>query len=170
MKLILFTILLAFNTALFAQNKLEINQENSTKTIQGLVNQTLELISGDTTKIRDWDAFRNLFLPTAQFTIVDHNKKNPKKVQVVNLEEFVRLVKGSYQNSGFQEHQIEMRYDEYNGIAQVFQTYFAKSNTSGYKEKGVNSYQLVFTKKRWWITSLVWTSDFNGVEIPKLNP
>ena len=55
--------------------------------------------------------------------------------------------------------------EEYNGIATVFQGYYAKELDM--EEKGVNSYQLFYDGTRWWITGLIWTSDRNGVALPK---
>ena len=73
----------------------------------------------------------------------------------------------TYQKNGFLEEQLEVRVDEYNGIAQVFQVYHCKTLNGAYEAKGVNSYQLVYGQNRWWIASLMWASDENGVEVPE---
>jgi len=54
--------------------------------------------------------------------------------------------------------------DEYNGIAQVFQSYYAKE--LDIEEKGINSFQLVHDGKRWWIFNILWTNDRNGNKVP----
>jgi hypothetical protein len=55
--------------------------------------------------------------------------------------------------------------DEYNGIAHVFQSFFAKDSENN-EEKGINSYQLVYSDSRWWIVNIVWTGDSNGIKVP----
>lgn len=54
----------------------------------------------------------------------------------------------------------------YNGIANVFQSFYGKDSENK-EERGINSYQLVYFKNRWWIANLLWTGDANGVKIPK---
>lgn len=82
-----------------------------------------------------------------------------------NLEDFVRFFRSSGGGRGFQETQIELTGDSYNGIAQAFQTYEV-SWDGEVQQLGINAYQLVFVDGRWWIANLIWTSNANGVEIP----
>jgi len=44
---------------------------------------------------------------------------------------------------------------------------FMERTPRALEENGINSYQLVYFNKRWWIANLVWTVDNNGVKIPK---
>tara|TARA_R110002020_G_scaffold274311_4_gene489430 strand:+ start:3637 stop:3783 length:147 start_codon:yes stop_codon:yes gene_type:complete len=46
----------------------------------------LRLISGEKGKIRDWDAFINLFLPTATFSVLSTDESYPIPFESVNLE------------------------------------------------------------------------------------
>ena len=66
---------------------------------------------------------------------------------------------------GYLEKEIHKVVDEYNGIAQVFQTFYGK-DSEGVDDKGVNSYQLTYYKGRWWIVSLLWTMESKGKPIP----
>ena len=169
MKTIVLVISLFSFSLVHAQDEKSDVPADPTASIEGIVNEVLDMITGDTTVVRDWEAFRLLFLPTAQFTIRYHNDRIPKQVEVINLEEFIRLGGAQYQANGFEERQLDIRYDEYNDIAQVFQTYYAKDHRRNHEERGVNVYQLVYSKDRWWIANIMWTSDANGVEIPDLD-
>ena len=137
----------------------------SVNTIDGIVNEVLTIVSGEKGKKRNWERFRQLFLPTAQFAVLFHKDDGTKSINTLTLEEFVRLAGHSYQDSGFLEYEIFKTVDEYNGIAQVFQSYYAKE--LDIEEKGINSFQLIHDGKRWWIFSLMWTNDRNGVKIPE---
>ena len=70
-----------------------------------------------------------------------------------------------YEQDGFIEYEIKKTIDSYNGIVHVFQSYYAKE--LDFEEKGINSYQLIFDGERWWISNLLWTSNRNGIELPK---
>jgi hypothetical protein len=71
-----------------------------------------------------------------------------------------------YYQNGYLEYEISKVVNEYNGIANVFQTFYGKDSENR-EEKGINSYQLVYFNHRWWIASLLWTGDNNGVKVPK---
>ena len=152
---------IALSTTGFAQS----TENDPTKTIDGIVNEGLKIITGDSTKIRDWEAFRNLFAPDATFTVLMHDSTGAGKYRTFSLEAFVRIGMRGYQKHGFIETEIKKTVDEYNGIAQVFQSYYAKGKD--HEEHGINSYQLVNDGSRWWITSLIWTDNTNGVELPE---
>ena len=161
-KLLTFSfLLLAIHS--FGQNKTPV--EDPTKTIHGIVNEGLKIITGDSTKVRDWEAFRDLFTADATFTVLSHDTTGVAKHRTFSLEAFVRIGRRGYERYGFIETEVKKTVEEYNGIAQVFQSYFAKSRD--HEEHGINSYQLVNDGTRWWITSIVWTDNTNGVELPE---
>ena len=150
---------------LVAQEKINIDSSD-VKTIDGIVNKVFELISGKEGKVRDWDAFRNLFLPTAHFTVLYHDDIFPQPLETVNLEELILLMHDEYYAQGFYQHETGKVIDEYNGIANVFQSWYAK-DSEDQEDVGISSYQLVFFNDRWWIVNTVWTSASNDIEIPK---
>lgn len=133
-------------------------------TIDAIVKAGLEIISGEKGETRDWEEFRQLFTPNATFALVQHDTLGNARYRSFTLEEFVRIGRRGYEQNGFLEYEIKKTVDEYNGIAHVFQSYYAKGQR---EEKGINSYQLFYDGKRWWITSILWSSDENGVPIPE---
>ncbi|MGC1242315.1 MAG: hypothetical protein WA874_12030 [Chryseosolibacter sp.] len=136
----------------------------ATRSIDGIVKEVLRIVSGEKGKTRDWDAFRNLFLPTAHFTVNTHDPSKQEPIQTVSLEEFIQMVDDGSRESAFVESELGKTVDEYNGIAQVFQAYYSKDGDR--EEKGINSYQLVYYNNRWWIANIVWTGDSNGRSVP----
>ena len=88
----------------------------------------LSLVSSEKGKQRDWERFRNLFLPTAQFTVVNHSDSIPQAVETVSLEEFISLMHDAYYDNGYLEFEINKVVNEYNGIANVFQTFHGKDS------------------------------------------
>lgn len=137
------------------------------KTIEGTVNKMLEIISGEINEPRNWDEYRNLFLPSSQKIIVNPNAKNPSnKTRVMNIEEFIRYIGPLYSKDGFEEIQIGITINEFNGIANVFQAYHAKNLIGTYDKKGINNYLLVYFDERWWIASMTWSNETEKLKIP----
>jgi len=136
------------------------------KTIEGITNKMITLISGEIGEERNWEEYRNLFLPTAQKTSIGLTKDGKKKIRVMNLEEFIRNVGPFYARDGFVEYAIGLTVNEFNGIANVFQSYYCKNLLGTYEKRGVNSYQLVYLKNRWWIANTVFTPETKDLPIP----
>ncbi len=137
------------------------------KTIEGITDKMIELISGDIGEDRNWDEYRNLFLPTAQKMSLSINKKGEERVRVMNLEEFIRNVGPLYKRDGFEEYAIGLEVNEFNGIASAFQSYYCKNLKGTYEKRGINSYQLVFSKDRWWIASTLFTAETEDDPLPE---
>lgn len=138
----------------------------SLKTVEGITNKMIELISGEIGEKRNWDEYRNLFLPTAQKISIRERKDGKRSVRAMNLEEFIRIVGPLYARDGFEEYAIGLTVNEYNGIAVVFQSYYCKNLLGTYEKRGVNSYQLVFMDDRWWIASTLFIGEADDMPIP----
>lgn len=138
----------------------------SVKTIEGITNKMIELISGEKGEFRNWDEYRNLFLPTAQKISINRNAPSRRQVRVRNLEEFVREVGPLYKRDGFEEYAIGLTINEFNGIANVFQSFYCKNLLGTYERRGINSYQLVYANDRWWIASTTFTNESKTKTIP----
>ena len=154
MKNILTAFFLFASANLFAQNKMAADTD-AVHSIDGIVKEMLRIVSGEKGKSRNWDTFRNLFLPTAQFTVVNHSDSLPQPVETVSLEEFIKLMHNQYYDAGYLEYEISKVVNEYNGIANVFQSFYGK-DSENVEERGINSYQLVYFNNRWWIANLIY--------------
>lgn len=160
-KLTLLLLLICFQSNLFTQT-----DTTAVKTIEGITNKMIALISGDIGEKRNWDEYRNLFLPTAQKISVGKSKNGKTRTRVSNLEEFVRNVGPLYARDGFEEYAIGLTVNEFNGIANVFQSYYCKNLLGTYEKRGVNSYQLVYMDDRWWIANTLFTAETDDSPLP----
>lgn len=148
-----------------AQEKM-LPDTNAVKSVNGIVKETLRLISSEKGKTRNWEALRNLFLPTATFTVLNNNDSIPQPVETVSLDDFITLMHDEYYEQGYLEYETGKTVDEFNGIANVFQSFYGK-DFEGKEERGINSYQLVYFHKRWWIANLLWTLETKMAKIPQ---
>ena len=164
-KAILLVILSSTLSPGFGQDLMPTNPD-AVRTVDGIVNEMLHIVSGEAGKKRDWEAFRRLFLSTARFTVRYQDSSFHMPIATLTIDEFIEYMGDDYYDEGFIEYELGKTVDEYNGIASVFQSYYARDGV-GDAEMGINSYQLVFFKDRWWIVNVLWTGDRNGEPIPR---
>lgn len=167
MKNIVFLFVLSFfflGDALAYPESSALNDQPATASIEGTIAEVLRILSTPEEN-RNWDDFRQLFLTSADLSVIGENQLGQKKVTTFDLESFVRFFRNSSNDRDFEEVQLHVHGDSYNGIAQVFQT-FEVSWDGESKQRGINSYQLVFVDGRWWIANVIWSNDANGVDIP----
>ena len=158
-------ILLAFLFGSYSNLSAQIDTV-ALQSIEGITNKMIELISGDIGEKRNWDEYRNLFLPTAQKISIRKSKDGITRTRAMNLEEFVRNVGPLYARDGFEEYAIGLTVNEFNGIANVFQSYYCKNLLGTYEKRGINSYQLVYMNDRWWIANTLFTPESEDNIIP----
>lgn len=163
--LIIIIATITFNN-LKSQDKAK-QYQTDVNSIENIVNALLETISGDKGVERDWDRFRNLFLPTAQLTGVFH-RGDSTFVRVNTLEEFIKKNRAWYKDNGFYEYSYKNTINEFGNIAQVFQSYGSKFQGQDEMQRGINSYMLVYEKNRWWIVNTIWDSETNTHKIPEI--
>lgn len=118
----------------------------------------------------NWDRFRSLFLPQA--TLIPNAEQTGGAFVVHSPESFIALVDsftvvGGPNDKGFAEEATHNVINRFGDIAQVFSTYqkhfWEDDNILG---RGINSFQLVFSKDRWWIVSLIWDEENGAGPIP----
>jgi len=167
MKNLIFGLLSFLSFQLNAQNSSTVDSLSVT-TIDGIVNigfKTLSELNGD---IRNFEKLGEIYLPTAKFTVVYHESDSiPLKYESLSAEQFFEYMKeaSEYYEKGFIQYELGKVVNEYNGIANVFQSFYAK-DSENQEVKGMTSYQLIYFDDRWWISDVLWTSNSNGIPIP----
>ena len=136
------------------------------KSIKGITDKMLELISVDVDEEVDWDEYRMLFLPDALKISVNHKAPKGRQVRTRNLETFIRTVGPLYKRDGFEEYSIGLTVNEFNGVANAFQSFYCKNLIGTYEQRGVNNYLLVFADDRWWIASTTFSNATEGSPVP----
>ena len=139
----------------------------SVNSIEGITSEMLSFISCEIGEEKDWDDFRNLFLPNAQFASLRLDREGREMVRARSLEEFVRIGKQSYPRNGFIEYPIgPLQIQEFSGIATAFQPFYCKNLSGTYEARGINSYHLVYKDNRWWITHSLFTNESEEYPLP----
>ena len=155
-------LLIPFLFPLFASAQMD----SSVLTVEGITDKMLAFLTCEIGESKDWDEYRNLFLPTAQKISINRSAPAGRQVRVMNLEEFIRRVGPRYAEDGFEEYAIGITINEFNGIANVFQSFYCRNLTGTYENRGVNSFQLVYADDRWWIASTTYTNESEDLPLP----
>ena len=166
MKIFLITLLLSISSKNLLAQEIMLADTNAVKSIGGVVKEFLRLQSGEKGKTKNWNALRHLFLPTATLTILNTGDTFRPPTETVSLDDFVKLLHDTQYEEGYVEYETGKSIDTFNGIADVFQSFYGK-DSKGEEARGINCYQLVFFKGRWWILNLLWTLETDKVKIPK---
>jgi hypothetical protein len=138
---------------------------SGTQSPETIVRQLLQFITIDKGTKIDVAGVEALFHPGAMISMLSHNENGDNSLETVPISDFIEMLKDPYYKAGFEEKELYQHVDKYNGIAQVFQTTHA-TDGEGESQRGITSFQMVQYQGRWWITSLLWTLDDNGKEIP----
>lgn len=165
MKNKLLTILFCFGitSAVLAQGTI---QKAEVATPETLVETALKIISGPKGQKRDMEKFKALFLPDARMGGVFY-KDDSSFVRMTTVTQFAERNGPAYAELGFYENQLGLRIEQFANIATAFQTYDTRYGKDGKVEaRGINTYQLVFDKGRWWIASLIFTPETDKQPIP----
>ena len=85
------------------------------------------------------------------------------------MEEYIANSGPFLEKEGFFETEIGKSTEQYGNIVHVFSTYESKKAASDEKPfmRGINSFQLWFDGKRWWVVTIFWQSETADNPIPE---
>jgi hypothetical protein len=150
-------------------------------TIDHIIAALYDVISGPAGKQRDWDRFRSLFVPGARLIPTSPRRapgtamdapltgKEEYATHMLTPEDFVARVTPVVATEGFFERESARRTEQYGHIAHVFSTYESRHKTDDPKpfQRGINSFQLMYDGKRWWVVTIFWEGETNATPLPQ---
>jgi hypothetical protein len=165
MKKLLLTLILTAAVTIVVQAQTIVSPKE-VATIEAITETGLKIISGPKGQQRDMEKFKALFLPNAQMGGVFY-KGDSSFVRITTVEKFAERNGPAYTELGFYENVLGLRVERFGNLATAFQTYETRYGKDGKVEaRGVNTYQLVFDKGRWWVASLLFTPETEKQPIP----
>ena len=137
------------------------------KSIDSILAAVYNVISGPAGE-RDWNRFRSLFLPGAALTSAEKDRDGIIRVRPRSVEGYVTGAGGYFAQHGFFESPIVSRVQTFGNVAQVFCSYESRGAASEAPfARGINSFQLAYDGKRWWIVSILWDEERPDNPLPK---
>lgn len=165
MKLLLTALLTLFITSEgFSQAKYVKDVGTIGSTIEALYAS----ISGEKGEERDWNRFRNLFIPEAKLMPTGINQEGIAVYRAWGVEEYIPRVNQNFLDNGFIEKEISNKVERFRNVAHVFSSYESRNTKDGeIIARGINSIQLFYDNVRWWVVSVYWASENPDNPIPE---
>jgi hypothetical protein len=136
-------------------------------TIDGMIKAYYEVVTGPAGQPRDWARDRSLYIKDLRFVIVDYDKSGQPAPKIVDHQQFVDSSNASLMK-GFVEKEIHRVTERFGPIAHVWSTYETRQTETGpIIKRGINSIELFWDGKRWWIANAIWTDETKDNPIPK---
>ena len=109
-----------------------------------------------------------LHLTNAGVGGVQMNKEGIPVLKNITLKEFHRLSDPMVEKEGFYENEISRKVEKFGAVYHVWSTYESKLTAEGeVTARGINSIELFFDGKRFWITSWIFDEERKDNPLPK---
>ena len=144
------------------------------ESIDAIMRAIYDVISGPAGQKRDWDRFRSLMAPGARLIPTGRRADGTGGMRVWTAEEYIQTAGPQLETSGFFEREIGRKLERYGNVVHLMSAYDSKrtlADTAPFA-RGVNSFQLFFDGKRWWVVTIFWEQETPENPIPAalLNP
>ena len=129
-------------------------------TIDGIMKAFYDVISGPAGQPRQWSRDRTLYIADIRFVAMSEDKAGKPLPQIATHQQFVDYADPVLVKDGFYESEIHRVTQKFGNIAHVFSTYESRQKAGGpIIARGINSIELFYDGKRWWIASNIWDDE-----------
>ncbi len=133
---------------------------NDPSTIDGIIASLYASISGPVGQPRDWVLFSSLFHPDARLMPTGCRPTGDCSVRVLTPAGYRAMADSFLVATGFREVELVRRVERYGAVAHAFSSYASFRLTEEVAfARGINSIQLLWDGKRWWIVTVFWDSE-----------
>jgi len=138
-------------------------------TMDSTVAALYDVISGPAGK-RDWDRFRSLFIPGARLIPTGPRPIGEVGARVLTVEDYIQRASEFFDKQGFFEREASRQVERFGNIAHIFSTYESRHAKDDPKpfQRGINSIQLMYDGKRWWVVTIFWQAEDDKNPIPSM--
>lgn len=132
---------------------------------RSIVDGVYALISGPAGAPRDWDRWRTLYLPGARLLRTTVEPEGRVVPAHFSLDEYIANVTPLFAREPFYECATGFRIERFGAVAAVRSAYEARhqEHDPAPFKRGVNFIHLFHDADRWWIASVVWDNEREGV-------
>lgn len=144
------------------------NKDYDVTSIDGIITALYGSISGEKGEPRDWDMFRDLFVPDAKLIPTGRNEEDKVGYNYWTYEQYVEQADTWLVENGFHEVEIFRVKEEFGPIVHLFSTYESRRSINDAEPfaRGINSIQLLHDGDRWKIMTIYWSSETEAQPIP----
>ena len=136
---------------------------------EAIVAAVYDVISGPAGQKRNWDRMRTLFVPDARMIPTGKRPTGEITRRVLAVEDYITNSGPFLEKDGFFETEIGKKTERFGNIVHVFSTYESKRTLKDERPfmRGINSFQLWYDGKRWWVITILWQSESPDTPIPE---
>jgi hypothetical protein len=136
--------------------------------IDGMIKAYYEVITGPAGQPREWSRDRTLYIADLRFVAMNVSKQGKPVARIMSHQQYVDASNGFMAEKGFDEREIHRVTQRFGNVAHVFSTYETREKPGGpIVGRGINSIELFWDGKRWWIASAIWDEERPDNPIPK---
>ena len=139
--------------------------------VDAIITAIYDVISGPANHPRDWDRFRSLLTPTCQFIPIQRNPQTGVHGHVaLTAEQFITNAGTYFDQNSFYEIEVARKTERYGNLVHAFSTYDSYHNKDDETPfaRGINSFQLIYEKDRWWVANIAWQPEWPDLPIPAM--
>lgn len=137
--------------------------------VDAIIKAAYDVISGPAGEERDWDRFRSMFMEGARLIPTGREHSGETRHGLLTVEDYISRAGPQLENNGFFEVEVARRMERYGSVVHVFSTYESRRNADDAEPfmRGINSFQLLYEKGRWWVVTIFWQPEYPDLPIPK---
>jgi hypothetical protein len=136
--------------------------------IDGIMKAFYEVISGPKGQARQWARDRTLYISDIRFVAMSEDEHGKPVAQIASHQQFVDYGDPELVGKGFFEKEIHRVTQRFGNIVHVFSTYESRRAADGpLIARGINSVELFWDGKRWWIAANTWDDERPDNPIPQ---
>ncbi len=139
------------------------------KSIDAIIAALYNVISGPAGEARNWNRMRSLFLPEGKLVAAGQRPTGEVVKRVMTVEDYITTSGPFLEKNGFFETEVSRQQQVYGHIAHCFSTYESRKTATDAQPfmRGINSIQLYYDGKRWWILTVFWQPETKDLPLPK---
>jgi hypothetical protein len=140
---------------------------NDVRSIDAILHALYNVISGPAGP-RNWGRFRSLFWPGARLIPTAVRPDSGPRATVLDPDGYAARAGPRFLQTGFFEREVSRRVERFGNIAHAFSTYESRHAAADSLPfaRGINSIQLFFDGRRWWVVTVLWDAERPGLTIP----
>lgn len=138
------------------------------ESVDAIMAAVYDVISGPAGQKRDWDRFRSLMAPGARLVPTGRRADGTGVLRNWSVEEYVAAAAPQLESGGFFERELGRKMERYGNVVHLLSAYDSKRTLADAApfQRGVNSFQLWFDGKRWYVVSIFWEAETPENPIP----
>ncbi len=136
--------------------------------IDAVIRALYESISGYAGEPRQWERDRALYAPGALLIPMRPPDGRGAAAEILDFDGYVKSRTPFFAAIDFFEVEIARREFHFGAMAHVLSAYEGRDAPNGrILKRGINSLQLFHDGQRWWVASIMWDNEREGVSLPE---